>query len=141
MSHAAAPTTGPSSRGRPNGRDARGTRDELGKEQDVPVSVIAGPRFVEEELGPGRSQEVARLCHRGEGHAGGCGQLYVVIADDGDVSRNGNAVLQQALHQAEGEEVVGAEHTGRALAPGQAEQPLAGCVGPRRSSVPTSRRT
>ena len=88
------------------------------------VRVLLGLRFVEEELGPGPSQQVWRLCDRGEGHGGSSSELHVVVTDDGDVLGHGHSVLPQALDQAEGEEVVGAEHSGRALAPRQAEEPL-----------------
>ena len=75
---------------------AAGAGDELGGEDEAAVLVLdRGVGFFQEELGGGLAELVLRLADRGQGHGGVGGEVDVVVADDGQVSRDLGAELAQ----------------------------------------------
>ena len=58
----------------------RCSRHQLGEEELLAMTMARCGAFVEQEFGRSATQERARLCHRGEGHAGRGRELDVVVA-------------------------------------------------------------
>jgi hypothetical protein len=73
---------------------------------------LAGGRLLQEHPGGGAAQLLARLADRGERDRGGRREVDVVVPDDRDVLGNPDLVAGHLLQDAEGDEVVGAEHGG-----------------------------
>jgi hypothetical protein len=73
---------------------------------------VAGGGLLEQHPRRGAAELLAGLAHRRERDGGRCREVDVVVADDGDVLRHPDPVPGHLLEDAEGDEVVGAEHGG-----------------------------
>ena len=68
--------------------------------------------FADDEFRGCMSEFVLRLADRGERDCGACGELNVVVTDDGDVVGDAQACAGERANRAEREEVVGADEGG-----------------------------
>jgi len=73
---------------------------------------VAGGGLLQEHPGGGAAELLAGLADRGERDCGRRREVDVVVADDGDVLGDPDLVPGHLLQDAEGDEVVGAEHGG-----------------------------
>ena len=74
--------------------------------------VVARGGLLEQHSRGGPPELLAGLAHRGERDRGGRGEVDVVVADDRDVLWHPDLVPGHLLQDAEGDQVVGAEHRG-----------------------------
>ncbi len=82
--------------------------------------------FLDQQSRRSLAEFVTRLRHRTERHRRSSRVLDVVVADDGDVVGDGDALLRQLLEQPDGDQVIGAEHCGRPPSSRHPQQLLTG---------------
>ena len=82
--------------------------------------------LVDEQLCRGRAQVDAGLAHRRQRHGGGARELDVVVADDGQLPGDRDAIAQRMLEQPEGDQVIAADDRGRPAPARQVQDDAAG---------------
>ena len=102
-------------------------------------SVVGVVGLVEHQLGGATTELVAGLADRRERDGSGAGEVDVVVTDDRQVVGYGESGRHELLEQAEGQQVVGAERGGGALARAAARGSARRPSGPRARSWPRSR--
>ena len=73
-----------------------------------------------------RAERLCRLAHRGQRHRRGGGEVDVVVADDRDVVRHGDAQMHQLLQQAERERSLAQKTAVGRCGAGRPGEPLSG---------------